>query len=48
MPLTVPYKKPIATKPILHKKQVAFAHSSPSSSTNGNKLLYFIVSSVKF
>ncbi|XP_075216805.1 core histone macro-H2A.1-like isoform X2 [Lycorma delicatula] len=34
MPLTVPYKKPIATKPILHKKQVAFTLGNPSSPAN--------------
>uniref|UniRef100_A0A1B6HRF3 Macro domain-containing protein n=1 Tax=Homalodisca liturata TaxID=320908 RepID=A0A1B6HRF3_9HEMI len=31
MPLTVPYKKAIATKPVIHKKQVVAVQSNPSS-----------------
>lgn len=38
VPLTVPYKKPIATKPMLPKKQITITAASPSSpaATSGN------------
>ena len=43
MPLTVPYKKPIATKPMLPKKQTSQYSNPASPNTTGNEIILLTI-----